>query len=413
MNYWFRAIDNNLYIFTKYLRNKQLEILKDYLNDNQFDNNMIFDYFTIACEYKSYIMIDYLINEYNFDINCENTAGETIIYRLCRNDDLNEIIVYLIEKHDLNVDISNNIYLPLFNCFVDHYAKNNFKLLLKNNIDLNLIDQMDKNILFYIIPYNDLDLLKEICMKYIEKYSFIDLKRWIEYNDSIYIALQYNFFHIAKYLCYMAMKVPKQRIFLTRSGKYKFYLKNNKKFIPTHINEVGIKRYDPTFNEFYVIYKKINLDPFDIISQNDLRSIYELSNEYAFYDIYKAIHMCVISKFKIDYDSVLYCLRKIREEHYANSVQCIYKYNFRKNEKKNKNKIIKNIKVLQKKWRRKKYIGKSKENCTICLNYLIEKKCYKLNCSHIFHKECLNKWRIDKNECPNCREKIINYGYNL
>jgi hypothetical protein len=48
-------------------------------------------------------------------------------------------------------------------------------------------------------------------------------------------------------------------------------------------------------------------------------------------------------------------------------------------------------------------------NCSICLDK-IDKKQLKnstyLNCNHAFHLECINKWTINKNTCPNCREPI-------
>ena len=54
------------------------------------------------------------------------------------------------------------------------------------------------------------------------------------------------------------------------------------------------------------------------------------------------------------------------------------------------------------------------DNCSICLeDYKKNDKCVRINCSHIFHKKCLNEWfknRIDKSEelnCPLCRNNFI------
>jgi len=59
-------------------------------------------------------------------------------------------------------------------------------------------------------------------------------------------------------------------------------------------------------------------------------------------------------------------------------------------------------------------IEDTNDNCSICLeNYKKNDKCVRLNCSHIFHKKCLNEWfknRIDKSEeltCPLCRNNFI------
>lgn len=45
--------------------------------------------------------------------------------------------------------------------------------------------------------------------------------------------------------------------------------------------------------------------------------------------------------------------------------------------------------------------------CGICYdNYLSDKVILKLNCDHIFHKECLDEWwkRINIKLCPYCRK---------
>jgi len=54
------------------------------------------------------------------------------------------------------------------------------------------------------------------------------------------------------------------------------------------------------------------------------------------------------------------------------------------------------------------------ENCSICLEkYKKNEKCIRLNCSHIFHKQCLNEWfknKINKSEelnCPLCRNNFF------
>lgn len=53
------------------------------------------------------------------------------------------------------------------------------------------------------------------------------------------------------------------------------------------------------------------------------------------------------------------------------------------------------------------------DDCPICLEkYKKNEKCIRLNCSHIFHKRCLNEWfknRINNSEelnCPLCRNNL-------
>ena len=44
-------------------------------------------------------------------------------------------------------------------------------------------------------------------------------------------------------------------------------------------------------------------------------------------------------------------------------------------------------------------------DCSICLEKLNKNKVY-LNCSHYFHKDCINKWKTRNNTCPICRTRI-------
>ena len=46
--------------------------------------------------------------------------------------------------------------------------------------------------------------------------------------------------------------------------------------------------------------------------------------------------------------------------------------------------------------------------CAICLDTYDSSNAVKLNCSHNFHNECIEKWKNVKNECPVCRESIDN-----
>ncbi|CAD8208684.1 unnamed protein product [Paramecium pentaurelia] len=46
--------------------------------------------------------------------------------------------------------------------------------------------------------------------------------------------------------------------------------------------------------------------------------------------------------------------------------------------------------------------------CSICdMNLLKNEMVMKLNCSHIFHSECLKPWIRIKNSCPNCRQQVL------
>lgn len=51
----------------------------------------------------------------------------------------------------------------------------------------------------------------------------------------------------------------------------------------------------------------------------------------------------------------------------------------------------------------------TQENCSICLESIID-KIKILNCKHIFHKKCINKWlqSLSLKTCPICRDILIN-----
>lgn len=45
--------------------------------------------------------------------------------------------------------------------------------------------------------------------------------------------------------------------------------------------------------------------------------------------------------------------------------------------------------------------------CTICLEDEKE-DLIKLNCNHIYHKDCIAKWISSNNSCPICRLSVLN-----
>ena len=62
----------------------------------------------------------------------------------------------------------------------------------------------------------------------------------------------------------------------------------------------------------------------------------------------------------------------------------------------------------------KKLIKKKKDKCFICqqgfkLNYEVSY----LPCAHLFHLECIERWLIDNNNCPECNIKFdIGFHYS-
>ena len=62
---------------------------------------------------------------------------------------------------------------------------------------------------------------------------------------------------------------------------------------------------------------------------------------------------------------------------------------------------------------------KSIITCTICIDEIIltNENTIKLECEHFYHKDCINKWLENNNNCPICREvteyKILNNKNNI
>ena len=51
--------------------------------------------------------------------------------------------------------------------------------------------------------------------------------------------------------------------------------------------------------------------------------------------------------------------------------------------------------------------SKSDEKCSICCTPLKNNDLVrKIQCSHTFHIECIDRWTCEHNNCPNCRAEI-------
>lgn len=409
INFFLRPqYDRMLHRFKSLLKSNDDFQLKSFLTTIDFSQNydLLFNYFQITCEYEHYGMIDYFIKEYNFDVNKENSRCETILFKLSDLDANNSVIRYLIEKHLAVISPHNTIFYPILNCFQTDLSVNNFKLYLKysESVDLNIVDQTNCTILYNLISYNDLNLVKMLCSIYLNKYGFKYFRRWVLYNDCITLCFTYNFINIARYLLYAIIENP-DKFYLTKKGKFEVKLANSEQLIARKLSDIAIIKHNPTFNEFYIIYSKITHILWDPIELPDIRKLYNLSQYYTFDDIYNAIEKCVINDYRIDFDSVRMFIIKSKEEHYTRTLQCIYRYYKRK-----KQYSLEEIsaKIIQRRWRRHLYLRNSKNKCNICLDYLILKSCQLLECKHIFHKTCLSNWRAIKNHCPNCRKMILN-----
>lgn len=53
------------------------------------------------------------------------------------------------------------------------------------------------------------------------------------------------------------------------------------------------------------------------------------------------------------------------------------------------------------------------EICPICMNTMTEASSRSLDCGHVFHKSCLERWRRQSSTCPNCRAPFDQQTYKV
>jgi hypothetical protein len=118
--------------------------------------------------------------------------------------------------------------------------------------------------------------------------------------------------------------------------------------------------------------------------------------------------------------NIIYGFVSPRRSHYNQTINFSdeYEYDFTFNtvlnnsltdnlnyEKKNQN--INIISQTFKNFKEQQKININDSLCSICIsNYLNNDEVIYLNCSHLFHKECIKEWCTRKNNCPLCRTNI-------
>ena len=51
--------------------------------------------------------------------------------------------------------------------------------------------------------------------------------------------------------------------------------------------------------------------------------------------------------------------------------------------------------------------------CSVCMNHMNDTNSRTLDCSHTFHKSCLDRWKRRSNTCPVCRAPFDQPKYNV
>ena len=52
-------------------------------------------------------------------------------------------------------------------------------------------------------------------------------------------------------------------------------------------------------------------------------------------------------------------------------------------------------------------VDNTEDDCSICLESKLSGDIIELECTHTFHKECINKWLTNNESCPYCRQDIV------
>ena len=53
------------------------------------------------------------------------------------------------------------------------------------------------------------------------------------------------------------------------------------------------------------------------------------------------------------------------------------------------------------------------EPCSVCMESMDESNSRTLECTHTFHKECLERWKLRMSTCPMCRAPFDKPMYNI
>jgi hypothetical protein len=317
------------------------------------------------------------------------------------------------------IHLNSDNFTFLNNSSVENSVENHRQSTIEN------ILQENKNIKMIFTDYLSVILILG------GKWHLIWFLDWMKYNDKLqYLNTSSQQFMVwfALYNSkYLSANILRDYGFADSSNlisyKYKFLNHyENYKIIPfkgQHIylkcnlyDHISINEFKKLFGEIHCKnYKKMIIgsdDSFSIFSEN---LIVEWNAEICYYlDFPKKIILLAISQLCTE-SNHLFCasIEKIQEQCknicQNNKIQVLSQLYFinKKNEKKNYNHIYQKI-IANIYFRREKTT-----ECLICFENLRNGNTVSmLNCNHFFHKECINIWRKEKNQCPYCRKSTFN-----
>lgn len=439
-------LDPDIIKFKKLIFERQFNVAIKNIPSNKIknaSNEIKYICYEMVVKSMNFNLLDAFLKQTEIDVNIENDDGRGILYNLAYDSKYNNALLNLINNYGANVRMLT-FYNPIIGCtnVDENINKNLICSFINMDVDILCINKYNLTLLINIIiseKKNHSNLLRFLIGKIKSligtKYTIDQVKRYFEieyfnkslidllcinkrYKDISYIIQEFGYDILSSSKIY-EIKYGYTKILNIEYGDSR--CSNGKKSI------IMFSKVKMNFDMFY--NKIINSDYFIHIRRkykND-KELLELLRKFYMIDrdnlelVIHASEKCYLDEYEYTYESVLYFYNKIKRVRAGYKITCVAKkYLSRLYEKKEliKNKIDAAV-LIQRFWRRRKYMnlmlnGENILRCGICMEDFDSTSCKLLrNCMHIFHGECLNKWRKNKNNCPYCRMEICFVPFNL
>jgi len=404
-------------------------------------NEIQYIFYEMVVKSMNFKLLDEFLRQTEIDVNIENDDGRGILYNLAYDSRYNNAVLNLINNYGVDVkmmtfynpiigcanidgNINKSLICSFINMGVDILCINKYNLTLLNNIIISE-KKNPSNLLVFLIGriksligtrYTVDQVRRYFEIQYFGKSLFDLLCINKRYNDIKYIIETFGYDILSSSKIYEIRHGYTKIINVEYSGSGSNIKKSLIMFSKIKMN------FDMFYNkltnsDYFIHVRKYKNDKELLVL---IRKLYSIDPENLELVIH-ASEKCYFNKYEYTYESVLYFYNKIRRVHAGYKITCVAKkYLSRLYEKKEliKNKIDAAVSI-QRFWRRRKYMNLMMNNghilrCGICMEDFDSTSCKLLrNCMHIFHGECLNKWRKNKNNCPYCRMEICFVPFNL